>query len=51
MFVVPSWQELTIESHVDQAESDSGALDLFWFSDGPIIEAIGAHDLHRSGES
>ena len=51
MFVVPSWQELTIESHVDQAESDSGALDLFWFSDAPIIEALGAHDLHRSGGS
>ena len=47
MFVVPSWQVFAVESDEDQGTSASGALDLFSFSDAPIIEAIGAHNLHE----
>ena len=38
MFVVPSWQPLTIEADAHQA-----SLDLFRFSDAPIFEAVQAH--------
>ncbi len=49
MFVVPSWSTFTVSSDIDQSHSESGALDLFSFSDAPIIEAIGAHNLHTGG--
>ena len=45
LFVVPSWQPLSIRSEASGSDSDSGALDLFRFSDSPILEALG---LHRS---
>jgi gentisate 1,2-dioxygenase len=40
MFVVPSWQPLSIRSEASSSDSDSGALDLFRFSDAPIFEAL-----------
>ena len=41
MFVVPSWQPLSIRSEASASDSDSGALDLFRFSDTPILAALG----------
>jgi gentisate 1,2-dioxygenase len=41
LFVVPSWQPWSIKSEASGADSDSGALDLFRFSDAPIFEALG----------
>ena len=40
MFVVPSWQPLTIHADAHQA-----SLDLFRFSDAPIFEAVQAHKI------
>jgi gentisate 1,2-dioxygenase len=40
LFVVPSWQPLSISSEASPSDSDSGALDLFRFSDAPIFEAL-----------
>jgi gentisate 1,2-dioxygenase len=45
MFVVPSWEQLTVASTATPEDSDSGALDLFRFSDTPIFEAL---HLHRA---
>lgn len=47
MFVVPSWKTFAVTASGDQSSSASGALDLFIFSDAPIIEAIGADNLHK----
>ncbi|GGK66443.1 cupin domain-containing protein [Ornithinimicrobium pekingense] len=44
MFVVPSWQPLSIRSEASASDSDSGALDLFRFSDTPIFDKL---DLYR----
>lgn len=41
LFVVPSWQELTIRSEAGRDDSDSRALDLFRFGDAPVFEALG----------
>ena len=41
VFVVPSWQPLSVRSEAGTSDSDSGALDLFRFSDTPIFEALG----------
>lgn len=40
MFVVPSWEPLSIRSEAGSTDSDSGGLDLFRFSDAPIFEAL-----------
>ncbi len=40
MFVVPSWQPLSIKSEASPSDSDSGALDLFEFGDAPIFEKL-----------
>jgi gentisate 1,2-dioxygenase len=40
LFVVPSWQPLSVRSEASASDSDSGALDLFRFSDTPIFEAL-----------
>ncbi|HET7398860.1 MAG TPA: cupin domain-containing protein [Intrasporangium sp.] len=40
LFVVPSWQPLSVTSEASASDSDSGALDLFRFSDAPIFEAL-----------
>ena len=47
LFVVPSWQPLSIRSEASASDSDSGALDLFRFSDTPIFEKL---NLYRSQE-
>ncbi|HTW15601.1 MAG TPA: cupin domain-containing protein [Nocardioides sp.] len=44
LFVVPSWQPFSARSEAGASDSDSGALDLFRFSDAPIFEAL---QLHR----
>jgi gentisate 1,2-dioxygenase len=46
IFVVPSWQPMSIRSEASASDSDSGALDLFQFSDAPIFEKL---NLFRSG--
>ena len=40
LFVVPSWQPFSARSESGPSDSDSGALDLFRFSDSPIFEAL-----------
>ncbi len=45
LFVVPSWEPLSVKSEAGASDSDSGALDLFGFSDTPIFEKL---DLHRT---
>jgi gentisate 1,2-dioxygenase len=40
LFVVPSWQPLSVRSEASTSDSDSGALDLFRFSDAPILESL-----------
>jgi gentisate 1,2-dioxygenase len=41
LFVVPSWQSFSVRSEAGASDSDSGALDLFRFSDSPVFEALG----------
>ncbi len=48
LFVVPSWTPFSARSEAGTTDSDSGALDLFRFSDAPIFEAL---RLHRSAVS
>lgn len=43
LFVVPSWQPFSVRSEAGTTDSDSGALDLFRFSDTPIFEALQQH--------
>lgn len=45
LFVVPSWEPLSVRSEAGATDSDSGALDLFRFSDAPVFEAL---HLHRT---
>ena len=45
LFVVPSWQPLSVRSEAGRSDSDSGALDLFRFSDAPVFESL---NLFRS---
>ncbi len=40
LFVVPSWQPFLARSKAGATDSDSGALDLFRFSDSPVFEAL-----------
>ncbi|WP_405433754.1 cupin domain-containing protein [Micromonospora sp. NBC_00617] len=40
LFVVPSWEPFSARSEAGTTDSDSGALDLFRFSDAPIFEAL-----------
>ncbi|MEV5651968.1 cupin domain-containing protein [Nocardia sp. NPDC052254] len=40
LFVVPSWEPFCAKSEAGRTDSDSGALDLFRFSDAPIFEAL-----------
>jgi gentisate 1,2-dioxygenase len=41
LFVVPSWEPFSARSEAGATDSDSGALDLFRFSDSPVFEALG----------
>ncbi|MEU6134903.1 cupin domain-containing protein [Nocardioides sp. NPDC047086] len=45
LFVVPSWEPFSARSEAGTSDSDSGALDLFRFSDAPVFEAL---HLHRT---
>ncbi len=45
LFVVPSWFPFSVRSEAGSDDSDSGALDLFRFSDSPIFERL---DLARA---
>jgi acylpyruvate hydrolase len=47
LFVVPSWQPFSARSEPGLSDSDSGALDLFRFSDSPIFEGAQAQPLAR----
>lgn len=49
LFVVPSWQPLSVRSEAGATGSDSGALDLFRFSDSPIFEALRLDRIHVEG--
>ncbi|MEU4658924.1 cupin domain-containing protein [Streptomyces sp. NPDC023723] len=49
LFVVPSWQPFSVRSEAGAADSDSGALDLFRFSDSPIFEALRLDRTHVEG--
>jgi gentisate 1,2-dioxygenase len=40
LFVVPSWEPFSAKSEAGATDSDSGALDLFRFSDAPVFEAL-----------
>lgn len=40
LFVVPSWEPFSAKSEAGSSDSDSGALDLFRFSDSPMFEAL-----------
>ncbi|MFG1667865.1 cupin domain-containing protein [Streptomyces sp. Y7] len=40
LFVVPSWEPFSARSQAGPSDSDSGALDLFRFSDAPVFEAL-----------
>ncbi|MET8210689.1 cupin domain-containing protein [Streptomyces sp. NPDC005373] len=48
LFVVPSWQPLSVRSEAGATDSDSGALDLFRFSDAPVFEALRLDRTHRT---
>jgi gentisate 1,2-dioxygenase len=49
MFVVPSWQPWSVNSQAGSTDSDSGALDLFRFSDAPIFAALHLHRTQIDG--
>jgi gentisate 1,2-dioxygenase len=47
LFVVPSWVPFSAKSEAGATDSDSGALDLFRFSDAPIFEALGLNRISK----
>jgi gentisate 1,2-dioxygenase len=49
LFVVPSWQPLSVRAESGSTDSDSGALDLFRFSDAPVFEALRLDRTHVEG--
>lgn len=49
LFVVPSWVPFSARSEAGSSDSDSGALDLFRFSDAPIFDALRL--FHTTGEN
>jgi gentisate 1,2-dioxygenase len=52
---VPSWVSFSARSEAGSSDSDSGALDLFRFSDSPVFEALGLgrsdQDAHQDKET
>jgi gentisate 1,2-dioxygenase len=48
LFVVPSWQPFSARSEAGSSDSDSGALDLFRFSDAPVFEALHLDRFQRT---
>jgi gentisate 1,2-dioxygenase len=51
LFVVPSWMPLSIRSDASPSDSDSGALDLFQFSDAPLFTQLGLFRSHSETPS
>ncbi len=51
LFVVPSWQPFSVRSEAGGSDSDSGALDLFRYSDTPIFEALNQHRVRVEGQN
>ena len=51
LIVVPSWQQFSVRSESGATDSDSGALDLFRFSDAPIFEAVRLHRVAGAGDA
>ena len=51
LFVVPSWEPLSVRSEAGSSDSDSGALDLFRFSDTPIFEALHLDRVQVDGDA
>ncbi|MDP4509888.1 cupin domain-containing protein [Nonomuraea turcica] len=49
LFVVPSWMPFSAKSEASASDSDSAALDLFRFSDGPIFETLHLNRAHVEG--
>ena len=49
LFVVPSWQPFAARSEASASDSDSGALDLFRFSDAPVFEALHLNRAQTEG--
>ena len=49
LFVVPSWQPFSARSEAGASDSDSGALDLFRFSDSPVFEALKLNRTRTEG--
>lgn len=43
LFVVPSWHQFSVRSEAGTTDSASGALDLFRFSDSPVLDALRLH--------
>jgi gentisate 1,2-dioxygenase len=50
LFVVPSWTPVSIASDASASDSDSGALDLFQFSDAPVFEKLNLFRSYVDGE-
>ncbi|XKK38139.1 cupin domain-containing protein [Nocardiopsis sp. ARC36] len=50
LFAVPSWEPFSATSEAGSTDSDSGALDLFRFSDSPVFEALGLDRFQRDND-
>src|SRR5258708_4610295 len=51
LFVVPSWQPFSARSEAGATDSDSGALDLFRFTDSPVFEALRLNRTQAEGSA
>ncbi len=49
LFVVPSWLPFSARSEAGAGDPNSGALDLFRFSDAPVFEALQLHRAQGEG--
>ncbi|OWA00816.1 cupin [Streptomyces sp. CS113] len=49
LFVVPSWEPFSVKSEAGDSDTDSGALDLFRFSDAPVFEALKLDRTQKDG--
>jgi gentisate 1,2-dioxygenase len=50
LFVVPSWEQFSVRSEAGATDSDSGALDLFRFSDAPVFESLHLNRFQRQSD-
>ena len=51
LFVVPSWVPFSARSEASASDSDSGALDLFQFSDAPIFAKLNLFRREVEGDA